>query len=95
MTFASVSTGAPVTLANFSMNSTTSPIVHVAVGIGAFVTVARQPALPVWSQQPQRVPAFSPPRVGDVSPLEHDVVERPLAEEVAGGEAGMARTDDD
>jgi hypothetical protein len=33
--------------------------------------------------------------VGDVSTLEHDVVERPLAEEITGGETGVACADYD
>ena len=36
---------------------------HEAVGIGAVVRVAGQPALPVRRQQAQRVPALVPPRV--------------------------------
>ena len=52
MTFASVSTGAPVTLAKLLDELDHLSHRHVAVGIGAVVTVARQPALPVWSQQP-------------------------------------------
>jgi hypothetical protein len=36
-----------------------------------------------------------PPRVRRLTALDHDVVERPLTEEVAGGETGMAGTDDD
>ena len=62
---------------------------HVAVGIGAVVANAREPALPVGSQQPQGVPALAPPRVRQLAALEHDVVDRPLGEEVAGGEAGV------
>jgi hypothetical protein len=67
---------------------------HVAVGIVAFIGDARQPALPVRGQQPQGVPALAPPGVRQLAALEHDMVDRPLTEEVAGGKAGMTGADD-
>jgi len=63
---------------------------HVAVRIGAVIANVREPALPVGSQQPQGVPALAPPRVRHLAALEHDVVDRSLTEEVAGGEASVA-----
>ena len=68
---------------------------HVAVRIRPVVAMAREVALPVRGEQPQRVPAFVPPGVRHLAALEHDMVDRPLAEEVAGGEAGVAGADDD
>ena len=68
---------------------------HVAVGIGAVVVEVREPALPVGSQQAQGVPALVPPRVRRLAALEHDVVDRPFGEEVAGGEAGVPGAYDD
>jgi hypothetical protein len=64
---------------------------HVAVRVAAVVLEpAGKPALPVGSEQPKRVPSLRAPRVRDLAALEHDVVERSLAEEVAGGDAGVA-----
>jgi hypothetical protein len=60
---------------------------HVAARIGAFVVKAWEPAQPVGRQQPQGVPALAPPGVRQLAALEHDMVDRPLTEEVAGGEA--------
>jgi hypothetical protein len=68
---------------------------HVAVGVRACVANARQAALPVGSEQPQRVPPFAPPGVRHLAALEHDVADRPVAKEVARGEAGVTRADDD
>src|SRR5262249_45542053 len=68
----------------------------VSIRIGAVVLEPRgQPALPVRSEKAQRVPALATPRVRDLAPLEDDVVERALGEEVAGGEAGVAGAYDD
>ena len=50
----------------------------VAVRIVAFVAVAWQAALPVRRQQPERIPALGPPRVGDHPAFEHDVVDAAL-----------------
>jgi hypothetical protein len=36
-----------------------------------------------------------PPRVRNLAALEHDVVDRPLGEEMAGGQPGVAGADDD
>jgi hypothetical protein len=36
-----------------------------------------------------------PPRIRDLAALEHDVLDRPVAEEVARGEARVPRADDD
>ena len=77
-----------------SMNSITSGHGPIAVGVVALVTEARQPALPVGGQQPERVPAFGPPRVGDLAALEHHVVDRTFGQAAAHGEAGMAGADD-
>src|SRR5690606_32374257 len=67
----------------------------IAVGIVARVAEARQPALPVGRQQPERVPALGAPRVGDLAALEHDVIDAALAQAPAHGEAGVPGADDD
>jgi hypothetical protein len=68
---------------------------HIAAWIRAFIVKARQTALPVGSEQPQGVPAFAPPGVSHLSALKDDVVDRPVAEEVACGEARVPPADDD
>jgi hypothetical protein len=68
---------------------------HVPVGFGAVVGKLRQPAGPVGRQQRQRVPALPPPRVGQLTALEHDMVKRRLSQEVAGGEPCVPAADDD
>ncbi len=68
---------------------------HVAVGVGAGVGPAGQAAHPVRGQQAQGVPALAAPALGDSAALEHDVVDAPVAEAAAGGEAGLAGADDD
>jgi hypothetical protein len=68
---------------------------HVAVGIRAVVTETRQAALPIGREQPQRIPALPPPRVRDPAALKHDVIDRAVAKEMAGRQAGVTRADDD
>ena len=68
---------------------------HEAVGIGAFITIAGQPGLPVGRQQPQRVPALAAPGVGHLPALEHDVIDRALTEAAAGRQPGVPGSDDD
>src|SRR5581483_10117311 len=68
---------------------------HVAVGIGALVVATGEPALPVRRQQPQRVPPLVAPGVRHLAALEDDVVNGPLGEEVACGEAGVPGPYDD
>src|ERR1022692_4619259 len=68
---------------------------HVAVWIRAFIVKARQTALPVGREQPQGVPAFAPPGVRYLAALEHDMIDRPVAEKVARREARVPRADDD
>src|SRR5262249_30825207 len=68
---------------------------HVPVRIRAVVAKARKAALPVGAEQAQGVPAFAPPGVRDVTPLQHDMVNGQGAEEMARGRAGVARADDD
>ena len=64
---------------------------RVPVGIRAVITEVRgKSALPVRREQPQRVPALATPRVRDLATLDYDVVDRPLTEEVTGGEPGVA-----
>jgi len=57
--------------------------------------VAGQAALPVGGEEPQRVPALAPPRIGDLAAFEDDVIDRALGEEARRGEAGVAGPDDD
>ena len=68
---------------------------HVAVGIGAVVAMAGQPALPVRREQAQRIPALVPPGIRDLAALEHDVIDRAVGEQPARREAGVAGADDD
>ena len=68
---------------------------HVAVGVRALVAKARQAAEPVGREQPQRIPALAPPGVRHLAALQHDVVDRTAAQEVARGEARVSRADDD
>ena len=66
-----------------------------SVGIRAVVVLARQTALPVGREQPQRIPPFAPPRIRHLAAFQHDVVDGPAGQEVAGGEARVPRADDD
>ena len=68
---------------------------HEAVGIAAVITIAGQPALPVWREEPQRIPTLAPPGVGHLAALEHHVIDRPIAETAAGRQACVAGADDD
>ena len=67
---------------------------HESVRIRALVVKARQAALKVGREQAQRIPPLAPPRIGDVAALEHDVIDRPVGEKPARGEAGVAGPDD-
>src|SRR6185369_13093425 len=42
-----------------------------------------------------RVPTLASPGVRHLAALQHDVVDRPLGEQAAGGESGVTRADDD
>ena len=68
---------------------------HVAVRVGPPVFPPGQAALPVRGEQAQRVPALGAPALGDPSPLEDDVVDRPVAEDTAHRQPGLAAADDD
>ena len=69
---------------------------HEPVGIVAVVGVPGEGAsAPVGREQPQGVPPLGLPCVGDLAPFEHDVLDRPLGEQAADGEAGVAGPDDD
>src|SRR5262245_61309087 len=65
------------------------------VGIIAIIAEPGEPALPVWREQPKRIPAFRAPGVGDLTALEHHMVDCALGEASAHGEPGVARADDD
>ena len=67
---------------------------QVAVRVRPVVRQPGQVALPVGREQPQRVPTLVAPRVRHLAALEHDVVDRPLREEVARGQPGVAGPDD-
>ena len=56
--------------------------------------IAGQPALPAGRQQPERVPALTPPRVRGFAALKDDVIDGTLGEAAAGSETGMTRADD-
>src|SRR6185437_15006898 len=68
---------------------------HVAVRLRAFVAKAREPALATGREQPQRVPALAAPGVRHFAALQHDVVDRPVAQEVARGKTRVPRADYD
>jgi hypothetical protein len=65
-----------------------------AVRLIPAVSLSRQAGLPVRGEQVQRRPALGPPRVGHLTALEHDVVDRAVGEAATHGEPGMARPDD-
>ena len=67
---------------------------HEAVRIRTLVVKAGQAALRVGGEQAQRIPALAPPRVRDLAALEHEVIDRPVGQKPADGEAGMAGPDD-
>jgi hypothetical protein len=56
--------------------------------------VARQTRLPVWCEEPERVPALAAPGIRHLTTFEHQVIDRPVVEASAGSEAGMAGPDD-
>ncbi len=66
---------------------------HEPVDILTVVREARQSGLPVRREQPQRIPPLGPPRVRDLTPLEHDVVDGTAGEHAAHREPGMASPD--
>src|SRR5690606_35291185 len=66
-----------------------------AVGVVAGVREPGQPVQPVRREQPQRLPAFPPPRVGHLAALQHDVVDRVPGQEVTGRESCVPGADDD
>ena len=69
--------------------------VPVAVRVVALVAEARQAALPVRRQQPERLPALGAPGVGDLAALQHHVVERAIGQAPAHGEPGVPGADHD
>ena len=68
---------------------------HEAVGVGAFITMARQPREPVRRQQAERVPALAAPGVRHLATFQDDVIDPELGEAPAHREPGMAGSDDD
>ena len=67
----------------------------VTVGIVSGVAKSGQPALPVWRQQPQRIPALGAPRVSNLAALENHVVDRAFGKAAAHGEASVSGPDND
>ena len=63
----------------------------VRVRLAPLVPEAREPALPVGREEPQRVPALGLPRVSHLAALEDDVVDRALGEAAAHRQAGVPR----
>ena len=57
--------------------------------------IAGQPTLPVRGQQAQRIPPLAAPGVRHLTALEHDVIDRALAEAAARRESGVPGADDD
>jgi hypothetical protein len=68
---------------------------HEPVGVLAVVGETRQPRLPVGREQAQRIPALGLPRIGDLAPLQHHMLDRLLRQHPAHREAGMTGPDDD
>ncbi len=68
---------------------------HVPVGVVALVAIVRQAALPVGSEERQRVPTLGLPCVRDAATLEHDVVDAPRCEASTHREPSVAGADDD
>ncbi len=68
---------------------------HETVRVLACVVESRQTTLPIGRQQLQRIPALVAPGVRDLAALEHDVLDRTLAEEIARRQPGVASTNDD
>ena len=68
---------------------------HETVGRRSIIGIARQGALPVRCEQPERVPPLRPPGIGHSPPLEDDMVHVALREAAAHRQAAMASADDD
>ena len=68
---------------------------HEAVRVGPFVGLAGESALPVGSQQPERVPALPPPRAGDLVALQEDVVDRTFGQAPAHRQPALSGADHD
>jgi hypothetical protein len=66
---------------------------HEPVGVRPAVTEARQLALPVRSDQAERAPAPLPPLVPHLLPLQHQVVDAALAQQIAHRQAGLTAAD--
>ena len=66
----------------------------VAVGVVALIAEARQPALPVRGEQPQRIPSLGAPRMGDLAALQQHMVDRTLREAAAHREPRVPCADD-
>src|SRR5690606_34748987 len=66
---------------------------HKAVRVGPPIGKARQPGLPVGSEQAQGVPALPVPGIGNPPPLQHQVVDGQGAEAVTHGQPGVASAD--
>ena len=67
----------------------------IAIGIVAVIAKARQPALPIGGQEPQRVPSLGAPGMGDFATLQQDMVDRTLREAAAHGKSRVPRADND
>ncbi len=68
---------------------------HESIAIRAAIPITRQTALPVRSEQPQRIPALVPPRVRDFAALEHEVLDAAFRKAATDGEPRVTRADDD
>src|SRR3954451_11788240 len=67
---------------------------HESVGFAAGVAVTGQSRLPVGCEQPERVPAFTPPPLREAAPVEKNVLLIGLRQAMAEGETGLAGADD-
>ena len=68
---------------------------HVTVWIRTVVAIAGQASLPVRRQQAQGVPALAPPGVGDLTAIEHEMIDPVLDEAAARRQSGVTCPDDD
>ena len=67
----------------------------IAIRVVAVVAEARQPALPVGSQQTQQVPSLGAPAMGDFTTFQQDMVDGTLREAAAHRKSRVPRANND
>src|ERR1700722_13191828 len=68
---------------------------HEAVGIGSFISVPWQLALPVWRHEAGGVPPLFAPLVHDRLLLEHHMIDPGARKPIARRQSGLPPADDD